>query len=478
MKKSVLFLFISVIVVIQGFGQDYSYDKKIGAENAKQVPLTMGIYNDSILTAYVTSVGERLVNQADNVPLDFNFHIVDMQEPNAFALPGGYIYVTRGVLSLVNDESELACVMGHEMIHAIERHSVKQMKKKILPGLLQIPGAIVGIVNPNLGNLINTPLQVGSSLFLSSYSRSQEKEADRLGVDLASKAGYDPAKLAVILESLQKDVETLTGEEEKKSYFSSHPYTPKRVSYLDKEVSKLNWTPKEPIADSKKELFGLLKGMCYGDNPEQGVFKENTFLHPDMNFTITFPDKWKTQNIPVAVGAMQPDGGARVVLQLADTVADPDSLGIDFVNKFKKKYKQSPKQNKHIEINGNPGYMVMLNDNSSGKSIDMFLYWIKMDDVLYNIQGLGYSKYSNTIQNCVQTFRHLTKEEKNGITSLSLDFAQVKAGETLEAFSKRTGNKWSNKITAVMNGLHKGEKLQEGEYLKIAVEKPYVNSKK
>jgi predicted Zn-dependent protease len=121
--------------------------------------------------------------------------------------------------------------------------------------------------------------------------------------------------------------------------------------------------------------------------------------------------------------------------------------------------------------------MVMLNDNSSGKSIDMFLYWIKMDDVLYNIQGLGYSKYSDTIQSCVLTFRKRTKEEKDGITSLKLDFAQVKAGETLKTFSKRTNNKWSEKITAIMNGLGKGEELKDGQYLKIAVEVPYTGMK-
>ncbi len=478
MKKSIVSLIISIFIFGVSYSQDYSYDKKIGAENAKQVPLTMGIYNDSVLSAYVTSVGQRLVKQVDNVPLDFNFHIVDMSEPNAFALPGGYIYVTRGVLSLVNDESELACIMGHEMIHAIERHSVKQMKKKILPGILQIPGAVVGAFNQNLGALISAPVQVGSALFLSSYSRSQEKEADRLGVDLAAKAGYDPSKLAVMLESIQKDVETLTGEEEKKSYFSSHPFTPKRVSYLEKEVDKLEWKPNEPVAGNKEELYSLLKGLCYADNPVQGVFKDNQFLHPDMGFTITFPDKWETQNIPVAVGAMQPDGGAQVLLQLADTVADPDSLGIDFVNKFKKKYKQSPKENKHIDINGNPGYMVMLNDNSSGKSVDMFLYWIRMNDIIYNISGLGYTQYSDTIQSCVQSFRHLTEDEKKGITSLNLNFAQANEGETIDAFSKRTNNKWSEEITAIMNGLEKGEKLKEGQYLKIAVEVSYRSPKK
>ncbi len=477
MKKQVLFLLAFLLILSPGFSQDYSYDKKIGAENARQVPLTMGIYNDSVLSAYVSSVGERLVKQVEYVPLDFNFHIVDMQEPNAFALPGGYIYVTRGVLSLVNDESELACIMGHEMIHAIERHSVKQMKKKILPGLLQIPGALVGIVNPSLGGLISAPVQIGSALFLSSYSRSQEKQADRLGIDLASKAGYDPSKLAIILENLSKDVETLTGEEEKKSYFSSHPFTPKRVSYLDKEVDKLQWTPKVPIAKNKEELFGYLKGMCFGDNPEQGVFKDNKFLHPDMDFTITFPEKWQTQNIPVAVGAMQPKGDARIVLQLSDTVANPDSLGLDFVRKFKKKYKESPKENRHLEINGYPAYMVMLSDNSSGKTVNMFLYWIKKSDVVFNIQGLGYSQYSDTIQNCVQTFRELTEKEKEGITSLKLDFAKVKAGESLKAFSERTGNKWNEEVTGLMNGLEKGAKLEEGQYLKIAVEVPYISKK-
>ena len=160
-------MFLLLFVSILQQAQDYSYDKKIGAESAVQVEQMIGIYQDSALTAYVNAIGQRLVNVLVDTPLEFRFFVVDMAEPNAFALPGGYIYVSRGLLSLVNDEAELACVIGHEMIHVIKRHAVKQMRKSILPGLLYIPGAVVGVFNSSLGSIINAPVSLGSELFLS-----------------------------------------------------------------------------------------------------------------------------------------------------------------------------------------------------------------------------------------------------------------------------------------------------------------------
>jgi len=358
MKRTII---ISVIIVFNGlflFCQDFSYDKKIGAEAAKQVESTMGLYNDSSLNAYVNSVGQRLVDILQDPPVDFQFNVVDAAEPNAFALPGGYIYVTRGILNLVNDESELACVIGHEMIHVTKRHSVKQMKKGILPGLLRIPGALVGLANEKLGRIIDAPLALGSAIYLSNYSRGQEKEADKYGIKLASQAGYDPNNLAVILHSLSKEVERMTGEEEKRSYLASHPYTPKRESYLAKEIEKLEWIRKEAIADDKETLYGKLDGMYFGHNPQQGIFQENIFKQPDMNFAITFPEKWETVNIPVAVGASQPDGEAQIVFRLDNPESDPDSLGVAFAEHIKKEYKLNPKESKSLMINSNPAYLV------------------------------------------------------------------------------------------------------------------------
>ncbi len=477
MKKQIYIVLIFLVFFNQSFAQNYDLDKQLGAENAKEIPKAMGFYDDPVLLDWVTEVGQKLAGQVKDVPLDFTFHLVDAAEPNAFALPGGYIYFTRGILPLVNDESELAGIMAHEMIHAIERHSVKQMRKNILPGILQIPGAVVGVFNQNLGALINAPVAFGSALVLSSYSRKQEKQADKLGVELVASAGYDPAKLAQILERLQQDVETMTGEEEQKNYFSSHPYTPKRISYLNKEVEKLDYTPGGHIAKNKTELFGLLKGLCFGVNPKQGLFRDTRFLQPDADFTVTFPAGWHTQNIPVAVGAMQPDGAAQLVLQTMDTIVDPDVLGADFVKKFTGKYHQKPKEYKHLEINGNPAYMVLLNDISSGRSIDMIIYWIKMNNMLFTFSGMSYSSFTEVMKASAQSLRRLTKKEKESITWLKLDFAKAKNGETIGAFSKRTGNTWNDELTAVMNGIETGTVLKEGQLLKIVTEEPYFTNR-
>ncbi|MCD4729185.1 MAG: M48 family metalloprotease, partial [Bacteroidales bacterium] len=339
-RYRLLFLLLFVSIIQQA--QDYTYDKKIGAESAVQVEQMIGIYQDSALTAYVNAVGQRLVNVLVDTPLEFRFFVVDMAEPNAFALPGGYIYVSRGLLSLVNDEAELACVIGHEMIHVIKRHAVKQMRKSILPGLLYIPGAVVGVFNSSLGSIINTPVSLGSELFLSNYSRKQENESDKLGIKLASQAGYNPEKLAIILTSLSEDAKLLSGEAEKRSYFSSHPFTPKRVEKIEKEILKLQWSEKSSFADDKMSLYSKLAGMVYGQNPKQGIFEENVFKHPELNLAIPFPEKWNTINVPVAVGAKQPDGEAQLIFMIDNSGGEPDSLGKALTERLQKEYKMKP----------------------------------------------------------------------------------------------------------------------------------------
>lgn len=466
-----LFLF-----AINSFAQDLSYDKKMGAEAALQVEQSIGIYKDSALTAYLNQVGARLVDALGDGPFEFKFSVVDMPEPNAFALPGGYIYVSRGLLSLVNDEAELAGVLGHEMIHVTKRHSVKQMKKSIFPGLLHIPGAIVGVFNSDLGRAINTPVSLGSELFLSNYSRKQESESDEFGIKLASKAGYDPNKLAVILNSLSEDVELLTGEEEKKSYFSSHPITPKRVEDIDKEISKLQWSEKTSIAPDKTSLYKKLEGMVIGQNPAQGVFEENVFKHPDLNLSITFPEKWQTVNVPVAVGAAQEDGEAQLIFVVDNSKATPDSLGKALSKLIEKEYKIKAKQNKSISINGFPAYMVSFIDSSGKQPIELQVFWVQTDSILFNIIGMGYLKYTDTIFNTVESVRPLTDEEKQNISGLKLHAATALENETLDAFSKRTDNSWNLEVTAVKNGLDSDIKLEKDQVLKIAVEEIYFTN--
>jgi len=472
MRKSVFIAVVFTFQILFVSAQDFSYDKKVGAEAAKQVETMMGIYPDSALRAYVADVGNRLVSVLGNPPVDFRFHLIDSPDPNAFALPGGYIYITRGLLVLVNDESELADVMGHEMIHVTKRHSAKQQKKGILPAILQIPGAIIGMASPELGKAINTPINFGSQVFLSSYSRGQEKEADKYGIRLAANAGYDPSKLAVILHSLSEEVERMTGEAEKKSYLASHPYTPKREAYLKEEIQTLDWTPKKAIASTQEDVYKKLEGMVFGQNPQQGLFNDSLFMHPDMDFAITFPSKWQTINVPVAVGATEENGEAQFVLQLDNSGKDPDTLGLAFVE-YLKKNKLNPKESKAMTINGNPAYFVSLQDDSGEKIVEVQVWWLKMNDLIFHMVGMGYLEHSNAMNKSVQSVRKLTKEEKAGISSLKIHFAKASEGESLEDFSKRTNNNWDVETMIIMNNLDPNTKLTSGQVLKIAVEEPY-----
>lgn len=473
MKKLNLFIVFLLLTSFSVLAQDFSYDKKIGAEASVQVEQMMGIYNDSALTAYVDAIGRRLVNALGDPPVDFQFKVVDMAEPNAFALPGGYIYVSRGLLSLVNDEAELAGVIGHEMIHVTKRHSVKQMKKSIWPGILQVPGAVVGLFNQDLGRAINTPISWGSELFLSNYSRKQETESDELGIKLASQAGYDPARLMVILDNLSKSVELLTGEEEKKSYFSSHPITPKRIERIQKDLPDLVWEAKPYIAPNKQSLYKKLEGMYVGHNPQQGVFQDNVFKHADLDLAIKFPQKWETMNVPVAVGAVQPDGEAQIVFVADESEATPDSLGIAFAKVLEEKYEIQPSKNDSTQINGFDAYVVSFADNSGSKPVIYQIYWIQTDMILFNVMGVSYPDHTESITGIINSLRKLSDDEKAGISGKKVRVATSNEGESINDLSSRTKNSWDEATTNLMNDLKK-ENLKNGQHLKIAVEEPYL----
>ena len=184
---------------------------------------------------------------------------MNQSEPNAFAIPGGGIYVSRGLLALINREDELAGVLAHEIAHVTQRHSAKQQRKGILPGLLSVPGNVVGnVVGENLGALINAPIDTVGGAWLSRYSRGQESESDRIGIRTAAQAGYDPTALADILHRLEQDVASQTGQERRFSIFDSHPMTETRLKDIQSRAAALTPATKNRVAPDTASLFAKL----------------------------------------------------------------------------------------------------------------------------------------------------------------------------------------------------------------------------
>jgi predicted Zn-dependent protease len=188
-------------------------EEKAGAQAARQVEAEMGLVHDPVLGAYVREIGNRLVTNASRQNVTWRFQIVDMSAPNAFALPGGYVYVSRGLLALVNNEAELAGVIGHEIGHVTAGHGNKRVTLAapfmILSG---ITGWATGIVSPRLGEAVSgTGNTMAQGLVIAPFSRSQERQADRIGAEISAKDGWDPEALGQFLENLGRFDKLVTG---------------------------------------------------------------------------------------------------------------------------------------------------------------------------------------------------------------------------------------------------------------------------
>lgn len=475
-SHSISMLFLLCTITSVSYAQSTELDRQLGADAAKQIASEMGIYSLSPTTSFISDVGNRMAGSLNPGLFDHSFEIVDMSQPNAFALPGGYIYISRGLLCLINSEDELAGILGHEMGHAELRHSVKQMRRRILPGLLQIPGEIVGVVvNEDLGQLINTPLKASSKLFLASYSRKHERQADKFGTRLMAVSGYNPAHFPIVLDKLSVLVETITGQEEEFSYFDSHPYTPDRVKYLNREVARIGQVETTGLTSGREEFLAMMDGICVGDNPAHGVFMDNLFLHPGLDLFVSFPEGWITDNQPTMVGALDTtDKQSMVVLGISENEA-PEILGSKFTEKLRTNYSVVPERSENINLNGMPAYLVSLKDSTSGEIIGIHSLWFRLNEVTYQMLGLAHDAKTPLLRHTALSVRTLTQEERNSIHMHTLRIMEARAGESLEDFNARTGNVWNTEITTIMNDLEPGTALSQGQLLKIAVKEKYVD---
>ncbi|GAD79268.1 M48 family metalloprotease [Vibrio ezurae] len=447
------------------------YDKQIGAENAALVEAQIGIYDKHKMEAYVQQVGARLVSHIDNPEFEFHFKIIDDATPNAFALPGGYIFVSRGLLSLVNNEDELACVMAHEIIHVTERHSVKQMRSGILPGIVEIPGNIVGgVINEDLGNLINAPISAGNHLLMAGYSRSHESDADRLGIDLAAKAGYEPLAMNSILQRLNRTVEIQTKKESERSYFDSHPYTPDRVADVNKEAKKLTVAQIPPI---HKDFVSQVDGLLVGQNPSKGIFREQLFLQPELKFAIDFPEQWVTLNQASVVAAVDKTQDAAVVLSLASNEFSAKEHAIRFQNELQRRYKMDLSLDEQPLGWGKSIYSITLSNEKKDQKSYMTRGWINLGVDTYQIVTIASEEKKAVADASAHSFRPMTEQERSSITQLELKVVQATEGETLAALLADNHSQRSLELLAVMNALDENQRLTNNEKVKVVVEAPY-----
>jgi len=305
-------------VVLMSESQEIS----IGRKNHPQIIARFGRYDNSQLQQHVSGIGEQLAAHSHRSGLIYRFTVLDSTDVNAFALPGGYIYITRGLLAYLNSEAELAAVLGHEIGHVTARHGVRQQTAAMATG---IGYTIASILLPELGNAqAQNAYGLLSNALLSGYGRDHELEADRLGAQYLAKSGYDPqAMLGVIgvLKNQDAFARQQASAEGRKhqgyhGLFASHPDNDTRLQQVVGQANALKTAA--ATRTDRKQFLDQINDLVFGDNLQQGIRRGQNFYHPDMDFALRFPDQWAIKNLPDRLIAIAPAGAAQIQLQVED----------------------------------------------------------------------------------------------------------------------------------------------------------------
>ncbi len=302
------------------FGEDTELE--IGRTNHPKIIAEYGRYDDEALQAYVQSVGEKLAENSHRDDLVYRFTVLDSPTINAMALPGGYVYITRGLMAYLNSEAELAAVLGHEIGHVTARHGVRQQSAAQAANLGYTLGSILlpGLRGAGSQNLFNI---LGGAL-LSGYGREHELESDRLGAEYLARSGYEPRAMIDVI-SVLKDQQTFAAAEAKKlgqdyqgyhGLFASHPDNDTRLQQVVGEAEKYTSAGNGKVY--RDTYLQKVAGMTFGDSEKQGIRSENHFYHLAMRFSVDFPISWHVNNNPNSLQAISPGGKAFIDMGVSD----------------------------------------------------------------------------------------------------------------------------------------------------------------
>jgi predicted Zn-dependent protease len=420
-------------------------DKQLGRKVSRQVEADIGLYQNTAMTGYLKKVSDRLVQANPDQRFDYSFAIVDQWEPNAFAAPGGFIYVSRGLLALTNDENELANVIGHEIMHVNQRHTAKQMAKARLPTLLTLPGLMVGgIISRDIGNLINAPVNALGGAYIAKHSRSDEFEADQLGQQLASQGGYDPQAMA-----------------------------PNRVKRVSRDAPKIEWVRQPAVAGDKGAYLRQLDGLLLGVDPVLGVIQGRQFLHPVLDISVEIPPDWTAVINRHAIVAVSPKKDGLLALGIGGENVEPWEAAGVFERALFNQHRIKPSRSESVKIGSFPAHLLLYTDTSGKEPMHLAFLWVAYRKIAYRFIGLAPERYRENLRAAAWSFRPITAKEKSSIKERRLRVVTARESESLARLSQRTGNVWPIEATAVVNGIDKEKPLKKGQLIKIAVSQPY-----
>lgn len=428
-----------------------------------------GLYNeDEALLNFVKAKGQEMAAVSHRSELNYTFRIVDSPIVNAFAVPGGYVYFTRGIMAHFNSEAEFAGVLGHEIGHVTARHSAKQMSNQQLAQIGLIGGSIFSETVRNYGNVAAQGLQL---LFLKN-GRDAERQSDELGVEYSSRIGYDADEMADFFGTIARLQEQSGGAIP--NFLSTHPDPGERQGRV-KELAT-EWQQKlagKNFVVNRNEYLQRIDGIIIGEDPRQGYVQSSKFYHPQLKFRFDVPNSWNVANSPSQVQIASPDQNAVVIMALAQA----NSLEAAAQNDIQQNNLNVISSDR-IQINGNDA-IAMLSEvqqqganGQPGQALSVYSYFIDYGGNIYQFHGLSlrqnFSRYQNALKSVPLSFARLTDPSKLNVRPDRLDIVAAQSSTTLQEILRQYNvpadryNEFS-----ILNGMQLNDRVPAGMMVKV-----------
>jgi predicted Zn-dependent protease len=469
----------------------------VGRELDAQVRQEMGLYEDNELQRYVQELGMRLARSSERPNLPWSFAVLDSPAVNAFALPGGFIYITRGILPYLDNEAQLVGVLGHEIGHVTARHSAQQYTRGMGASLGVLVGSIfVPQVRP-FGDLAEGGIGV---LFLK-FGRDDELQADALGAEYAATGGWDPEQVPAFLTTLARISET-TDRNGTPNWLSTHPQPENRAARVGETVEKLRATgapmaqgstgaavaqgfPGAPerlreggssvgsfIVD-RDGYLARIDGLVFGDNPEDGIVRGNIFLHPPLRFALEFPDGWEITNTDEQVVAQEPGNKVFMVLRTIEPRLNRSLDETAQQHMRESGYKATDLA--AATIGGMQAVVGTYEGNASGvgKVVARGAH-VVLGRSTFFIGGIAspdvFPRVAADFDRAIQSFRQMSQDEADAVKPNVIDLYTVREGDSWQSIAQRAGKGLASANTlAIMNDHTIDQQPTPGTRLKIVV---------
>ncbi|NND07712.1 MAG: M48 family metalloprotease [Saprospiraceae bacterium] len=439
----------------------------IGKQNDPSIVAMYGLYENERLQKFINEKGQQMAKISHRPNLPFEFKILDSPVVNAFALPGGYVYFTRGILAHFNNEAEFAGVLGHEIGHVTARHGASQQSKATVAQILFIGGLVA---SPVFREFAQEGQQAMQLLFLK-YGRDDESQSDELGVEYSTAIGYDSRHMAnffKLLDQMRKDA----GGEALPTFLSTHPDPYNRYQTVnalsDKAQANID---KSTLKTGRTSYLQMLDGLIYGNDPRQGYVDNSMFYHPELKFQFPIPADWQTINTPSQVQMAPKDGNALMLLTLAQAETLEAASAAVLEN-----YKLTLVEKKSLTLNGMKA-MAMVADQvneQTQEKIRVLTYLISYNGLIYNFFGVAkFEAFDNMIpyfNKTMRNFKQLTDQAKINKKPERISIKSAPRTTSLESLLKRDRMPEDRlKELALINGFSLDQQLTRGDLYKIIV---------